>query len=186
MVPSRARRLLPICLVLLLSAANLALALSPRAAQDSVWWKNYHWTRSNLRVLLVASSYSSNDAVRAVNSWSLTDLNLASGTPSGYDILITDGLYGEIGWRGLATVLPALLPLGSIATCQARLNRTYRDFPDTRSRSWRWQGTYCQEVGHCVGLWHDATAGCMDGSAMADGAANGPSPQNMQTINTRY
>ncbi len=186
MPASNSRRPLLLALVVALAGANLALASSPSSRQSTVWWKNYHWTKSSLRVLLVASSYSSNDAVRAVNAWNATDLTLASGTPFAYDILVTDGLYGEIGWRGLATVFPALYPKGAIASCQARLNRSYRDFPSQRSMNWRWQGTYCMEVGHCVGLWHDAAAGCMNGPGMANGTANGPSPQNVIAINARY
>jgi len=186
MLPSRTRRLALVSLVAALAAANLALANRPEARHATVWWKNYHWTRSNLRVLLATSSYSSNDAVRAVNAWNATDLTLSSGTPLGHDIYVADGLYGETGWRGLATVIPALLPKGAIATCQARLNRTYRSSPTNRTMNWRWQGTYCMEVGHCVGLWHDDDSGCMNSSAMSNGTANGPSPQNVQSINGRY
>lgn len=182
----RARRLALISLVAALAAANLALAGGAGTGQDTVWWKNYHWTRPNLRILLAASSYSSNDAVRAVNAWSTTDLNLASGTPLAFDIYVTDGLYGNTGWRGLATLIPAIYPAGAIATCQARLNRTYRTFPSNRTMNWRWQGTYCMEVGHCVGLWHDGTSGCMNSTAMSDGSANGPSSQNVRSVNTKY
>lgn len=184
---TRIRRMILTVLVLGLAATNLALLGARMTAQDSVWWKNYHWKKSNLRVVLAPSSYSRNEATKAVNIWNgRTDLTLSSGTLLSHDILVTDGLYGNMPWRGLATVIPGLN--GAILTCQARLNRSYSDFPASQSRSWRWQGTYCMELGHCVGLDHDVTTGCMNGPAMSSGTtdSNVPSPQNARSINSRY
>lgn len=179
----RVRRLFLGLTVFSLAVANLGLISRTRSAQDSVWWKNYHWTKSRLGTS-TGSAATVIIANNALTSWRRgSDLSLGV-TSYHSDITVYDGDYGEIGWRGLANVWS--LNTGEITHCHARLNRYYTSAPAGKTKEWRWQGTYCMEFGHCFGLDHDLTRGCMNGSAMNGGLSNTPSPENVTTLNSRY
>jgi predicted Zn-dependent protease len=166
-----------------LAAANLAV-VGEHPSQESVWWKNFRWTRPRIVIHNFVSSTSLAPALRAVNVWnSQTDLSLP-GSSSHTDISLFDGDWGPNGWRGLATVWPT--STGEITHCHARLNRYYTSAPSGKTTAWAWEGTYCMELGHCFGLDHDLTAGCMNGGAINAGTANTPSSSNVSAINRRY
>lgn len=187
MPTDRPRRILLLTLVVALAAGNLAMnRREPHDAQSAVWWKNYNWKKTDLRLYIVLPA-SYNEGTRAANAWNgATKLTLGSGTKSNYDILLWDVNFGDIGWRGQA-VLQARSD-GTITQCVARLNTYYTSFPPNRSRSWRWQGTHCMELGHCVGLAHDLAPACMNSEAMNDGTsgANAPGSSQIRAINSRY
>jgi predicted Zn-dependent protease len=168
-----------------LALANLAMFHNP-GSQGSVWWKNYRWDKSRLGILVNVSSASRTPALRAANTWiGRTDLELPSSS-SHTDISLYDGNWGDNGWAGLATVWTSFLDSDEIDHCHARLNRYYTHVPTGQTTAWWWEGVYCQELGHCFGLGHDLTTGCMNAGAMWRGLANTPSSSNVSAINGRY
>jgi len=179
------RRLALALAVVGLGAANLALAAAPRE-QGSVWWQNYRWTKSTLRIMVDLSSSGYTPGIRAANFWSNnTDITFRSTTDHSIaDISLFDGNWGDNSWRGLATVWAT--STGVITHCHARLNRFYTSAPSGKTKAWRWEGTFSMELGHCLGLDHDATTGSMNGTAMSSGLANAPSSSNVSAINSRY
>jgi len=167
-----------------LAAANLALVLDEAPSQSGTkWWNNYHWDKSTVRILVNTTSASRTPSLRAANAWGVTDLNIRSSSEHS-DISLFDGNYGDNGWRGLAS--PWVNGNGEFTHCHARLNRYYTSPPAGKTTAWRWEGTYCMELGHCFGLAHDQTKGCMNGFAMNGGYANTPSTDNIAAINARY
>ena len=147
------------------------------------WWGNYHWHKSTIYSLVRSSN---TEAIRAVNRWNgLTDLKLPSSS-SHTDISILRGSYGYTGWRGLASIKSLARDRHcnggycEIKHCHATLNTTYS------GSAWRYEGTYCMEMGHCFGLAHDSDNGCMNSSAMNAGTSNAPSSGNIADINRRY
>lgn len=181
---TRRRRLGLGLIVAALAAANLAMITgdSPRQS-GSRWWNNYHWNRSTVRLLVNSSSASRTPSLRAANAWGRMDLSVTSSSVHS-DISLFDGDYGSTGWRGLAS--PWVYSDGAFSHCHARLNRFYTSAPPGKTTEWRWEGTYCMELGHCYGLAHDGTKGCMNGFAMNGGYANTPSDDNIAAINAKY
>lgn len=175
-----------------LAFANVGLAMAKYAgaesletanAGESVWWKNYHWHKSTIRSHVGSSN---NEAIKAINVWNeKTVLTLPSSTTH-TDISILRGAYGPTGWRGLAELEAVARDSHcsngycEIKHCHASLNTSYS------GSSWRYQGTYCMELGHCFGLGHDTDIGCMNSSAMNNGQSNTPSSNNIKAINGRY
>lgn len=153
-------------------------------AATAAWWRNYHWHKST-----ISSSVSSSntEALRAINVWNgRTDLTLPSASVRSADINVVRAMYGPTGWRGLAELTRIVRDSHcdnaycEIKHCIASLNTYYT------GTSWRYQGTYCMEMGHCFGLAHDTDAGCMNSSAMNSGTSNTPSDANIRAINARY
>lgn len=178
---------------LCLANVNLALARygevrgpendGTKHAAESMWWKNYHWHKATIRSHVKSSN---SEALKAVNVWNeKTVLTLPSATTH-TDISVLRGAYGLTRWRGLAE-LEAVARDSHCANgyceikhCHATLNTTYS------GSSWRYQGTYCMEIGHCLGLAHDSDIGCMNSSAMNAGQSNAPSADNIKAINGKY
>ncbi|MDX1429596.1 MAG: hypothetical protein R3282_04875 [Rhodothermales bacterium] len=180
-----------------LSIANVHVVRADRASgadegqsaeateANPVWWKNYHWDRSPLYTYIQGGS-SNIEAIRAINDWTgRTDIQMRS-TTSHRDISVLRGNYGLTGWLGLAEIKSAARDphcsngYCEIRHCHASLNTSY-----SRS-SWRRQGTYCMELGHCFGLAHDLDNGCMNSGAMNAGTSNVASARNVAAINGRY
>lgn len=162
--------------------ASQALA-AEGAAEDGAWWRNYHWHKSTIYSNV---SSSNTEALRAINKWNgVTDLRLPSSS-SHTDISVLRGWYGPTGWRGLASLESLARDSHcsngycEIRHCHATLNTYYTGSP------WRYEGTYCMEMGHCFGLAHDRDNGCMNSSAMNAGTSNQPSSNNIREINQRY
>lgn len=194
-------------LVVALAAANLAMAVdrmesassavydhadgasaTPSDAQSAVWWSTYHWDKSTMRTW---PQTSMSEAFRAANDWNnLTDVTIP-GSSSHTDISLWDANYGDIGWRGLASVSYVSDSHGRrITHCHARLN-TYTGpgygVPSGQTRSWISQGVFCQEMGHCLGLGHDRTGGCMDTGGLNGGTGSPrPSSAEIRAVNGRY
>jgi len=164
-------------------AAAHAAELEGATEWSGNWWKDYHWHKSTI----YSSVGSSNtEAIRAVNRWNnSTDLQLPSKSAH-TDISILRGAYGATGWRGLASIESRARDSHcdggycEIKHCHATLNTSYS------GTAWRYEGTYCMEMGHCFGLAHDTDNGCMNSSAMNAGTSNQPSSGNISDINRRY
>jgi predicted Zn-dependent protease len=195
-------------LVAALAVANLAVAVERRGpasdsdfdgathsvtpdakdVQSAVWWSTWHWDKSTI---VVWPQSTTTEILRAVNGWNnATDVRHPSST-SHTDISIWQANYGDIGWRGLASISGVNDSHGKRAThCHARLN-TYTGpgygVPSGRTRAWISEGVLCQEMGHCLGLHHDGTGGCMDTSRLNNGTgSNRASSAEVRLINSRY
>jgi hypothetical protein len=194
--------------VAVLAVANLAMAVEGRSgapearsddathsgrhdasdAQAAVWWSTWHWDKSTI---VVWPQSTTTAILRAVNGWNnSTDVRHPSST-SHTDVSIWQANYGNIGWRGLASISGVNDSHGKRAThCHARLN-TYTGsgygVPAGRTRAWISEGVLCQEMGHCLGLNHDTTGGCMDTSRLNNGTgSNRASSAEIRLINSRY
>ncbi len=141
-------------IILLLCVANVA------AARAHNWWY-YYWPRTNMQVY-IANDVAEAEAARG--DWSThTHLQLKR-TPTHTDISVFAGNYGLTGWEGLTTIeqwgVDYPWRCGGAPWCRmihvhSRFNSAYPASDGVGADS-DVRGIFCMEIGHALGLAHDA------------------------------
>lgn len=173
--------------VLLLGGANVALAVRAvgehREAQEAQWWGTWHWDRNELTFYRFGEARL--EQLQAIGDWNAYTPVSFKSLSTHADLSIFDSDWGETSWAGLATIKNYASDDhgGRIDHCHARVNRHY---VNNSGSSWYWRGVYCQEIGHCLGLGHDFTRGCMDTGAVNWGVSNRPSSAELRAIEDKY
>lgn len=177
---------------LLISALALFLVAGTASANHA--WGKYHWDLSTADTiespLELGDNLSTNwdsSLVDASFDWNFSVLknqivagagNANCGPTSGR-VEICNGLYGDNGWLGIASIWATRGKSNHITQGVVKVNDTYFNMPQYNTSAWK-NLVMCQEVGHTFGLGHqdenftNANLGtCMDYTNDPDGSIYG-------------
>lgn len=163
-------------------------------ANASHSWGKYHWDKSTAdstaNPLILGDNLTSswNSSLAGASSdWNLSVLKnqVSEGTsnancdPTSGQVEVCNGVYGENGWLGIASIWVTRGKSNHIVQGVVKVNDTYFNTPAYNSQSWK-NLVMCQEVGHTFGLDHqdenfnNANLGtCMDYTSDPDGTLLG-------------
>lgn len=146
----------------------LALFLIAGTASANHSWGNYHWDLSTVNTLAnpldlgdnLTNNWSTNLAL-ASNDWNLSVLKtevVLGGSNSNCDptngrVEICNGVYGNNGWLGIASIWATRGKSSHITQGVVKLNDTYFNTSEYNTPAWK-NLVMCQEVGHTFGLGH--------------------------------
>jgi len=188
-------------LLVVASAASLALLALPAPAQANHAWNGYHWARTanpftvELDRNLTSDWWAYLDTASA--DWSASSVlntTIVTGSfgskkpcnPQSSHVEVCNSHYGSNGWVGLATIYPDSNQ--HITRGSTKLNDTYTDASPPWNTAAGKRFVMCQEVGHTFGLAHQDEnfnnqnlGSCMDYTSQPGGGSQGPSNEHPNT-----
>lgn len=146
----------------------VTLFLFTMTAHASHAWSKYHWNMSTDQSTLVPLELGNNTSfdwyaslALASSEWNKSVLQNAIATggsnancdPTSGRVEVCNGLYGDNGWLGLASVWVKRGRSGHITQGVVQLNDTYFSLQQYNTSPWR-NMVMCQELAHTFALTH--------------------------------